>query len=230
MAVYSNPCPGWTSLLDTLDFRLSHLLSPYGLEVDLYSKEKFGTLRIETLYKGDAQDGGSSLHTTLSIAEALVDATEAESAHTCQTCGEWGKLRGVGWYYTACDKHTRSIDQAYPKFVDLLWAPVNKGKTEEQQLLHAILGLTGEVGEVSEVLKKHIFYGKMLDRTHLIEELGDVQFYYTKLLTLLQVDPYRVEWSNRRKLYERYKHEIDTTDDTEGQIPVHVDSKEGKGG
>ena len=40
----------------------------------------------------------------------LCNAAEIESATVCETCGKPGKLRGVSWYYTACDEHTREED------------------------------------------------------------------------------------------------------------------------
>lgn len=36
------------------------------------------------------------------------------------------------------------------------------------------LGLTGEAGEVAELLKKHVGHGHALDRDKLAKELGDV--------------------------------------------------------
>lgn len=52
-------------------------------------KEKYGTLR---LYFTTYPDG---------IAEIETEA-ENKSAVTCEKCGKPGKLRGSGWYYTAC--------------------------------------------------------------------------------------------------------------------------------
>lgn len=39
------------------------------------------------------------------------------------------------------------------------------------------LGLIGETGEVADIVKKHLWHGKPLDREHFIEELGDVAWY-----------------------------------------------------
>lgn len=74
--------------------------------------------------------------------------------------------------------------------------------------LHATMGLTGEVGEVSEIIKKHIFYSKSLDMTHLKEEMGDVLFYFVWLLdevglTLEEVMDYNID-----KLSKRYPNEF----------------------
>ena len=48
---------------------------------------------------------------------------------------------------------------------------------ESIRLLHAVLGLSSEVGEFADQLKKHIFYGKPLDKVNLSEESGDLLWY-----------------------------------------------------
>lgn len=61
-------------------------------------KEKYGTLRFY-------------LHGETDEMNKIVEAAEEESERTCETCGEPGKIRGTGWYYTACDKHTNEGDK-----------------------------------------------------------------------------------------------------------------------
>lgn len=61
-------------------------------------KEKYGTLRFY-------------LSTGTDEMFAIVDEAERQSSVTCETCGKPGKLRGKGWYYTACRKHTRVGDR-----------------------------------------------------------------------------------------------------------------------
>lgn len=61
-------------------------------------KEKYGTLRFYTN------------HETGPLSRMIKEA-EAKSAVTCEQCGEPGKIRGRGWYYTACDEHTRAGDK-----------------------------------------------------------------------------------------------------------------------
>jgi len=65
-------------------------------------KEKFGTLRFYVdCPVGEAAD----------IAFAVADQAERRSEGICEECGEWGRLRGRGWFYTACDKHSREEDR-----------------------------------------------------------------------------------------------------------------------
>jgi len=46
-----------------------------------------------------------------------------------------------------------------------------------QQLLNGALGLAGESGEVVDEIKRHLFQGHWLDRTHVKRELGDICWY-----------------------------------------------------
>jgi len=46
-----------------------------------------------------------------------------------------------------------------------------------KRLLHAGIGLSTESGEFLDALKKHIFYGKELDKVNLAEEMGDLFWY-----------------------------------------------------
>jgi hypothetical protein len=60
-------------------------------------KEKFGGLRFY-------YDGGDDQ------VYGMVRMAESWAAHTCEQCGAPGRMRGHGWYYTACDLHTREED------------------------------------------------------------------------------------------------------------------------
>jgi hypothetical protein len=61
-------------------------------------KEKFGTLRFY-------YDGGDEK------IDGMVRMAEAMSAVTCEVCGNLGKFRGRGWYYTSCNEHAREEDK-----------------------------------------------------------------------------------------------------------------------
>lgn len=49
--------------------------------------------------------------------------------------------------------------------------------SQNPRLIHCMLGLASEIGEFADQLKKHIFYGKPLDKVNLMEELADNQWY-----------------------------------------------------
>ena len=72
------------------------------------------------------------------------------------------------------------------------------------RLLHASMGLVTESGELMDAMKKHLFYGKPLDTTNLIEECGDLFWYIALLLNTLNVNMETVMQINVDKLKARY--------------------------
>lgn len=56
------------------------------------------------------------------------------------------------------------------------------------RILHALMGLQTETGELTDAVKRHIFYGAELDKVNLVEEIGDVFWYIAILLDELKVD------------------------------------------
>lgn len=76
-------------------------------------------------------------------------------------------------------------------------------------ILNACLGLSGEVGELNDMIKKHIFHEHALDETHLIHELGDILWYITLMAEAYGVDLERVMRENIDKLKLRYPNGFD---------------------
>lgn len=72
-----------------------------------------------------------------------------------------------------------------------------------------VFGANGELGEVTDILKKHLYQGHDLDREHLKEELGDVMFYLVNLATLYDIDFSEVLQMNVDKLLARYPNGFD---------------------
>ena len=104
------------------------------------------------------------------------------------------------------------VSQAYPQFVDD-FADVSDrawdNLTEEQgRILLACFGLCGEVGEVFEIFKKHLFHGKPLDRDDLKKEMGDVLWYFTLLCLEQNVSVPELLVENMRKLCKRYDRDL----------------------
>jgi NTP pyrophosphatase (non-canonical NTP hydrolase) len=71
-------------------------------------------------------------------------------------------------------------------------------------LIHTALGLTGEAGEFADAVKKHVIYDKPLDRTNLLEEMGDILWYIALGCNSLGVTMTEVAAMNVAKLKERY--------------------------
>jgi len=74
----------------------------------------------------------------------------------------------------------------------------------DARLLHAGIGLATESGEFLDALKKHVFYGKPLDRTNLKEEVGDLMWYCAIALDELDSTFSEVQDTNIAKLRARY--------------------------
>lgn len=71
---------------------------------------------------------------------------------------------------------------------------------EQAHIMHMNWGLGGEVGELSDALKKHVIYGKELDRINVIEELGDIEFYLEGLRQGLHITREETLEANKAKL------------------------------
>ncbi len=72
------------------------------------------------------------------------------------------------------------------------------------RLILGVMGLSGEVGEVVEHVKKHYFHGKPLLCDHLIKELGDVLWYVMYTADAIGSSLEEVAKANDKKLSERY--------------------------
>lgn len=74
----------------------------------------------------------------------------------------------------------------------------------ELNLATLALGLTGEAGEVADIIKKHVGHGHPLDRTKLARELGDVLWYVAVLARDAGLSLEEVAAVNVAKLRARY--------------------------
>ena len=77
------------------------------------------------------------------------------------------------------------------------------------QLLNGVLGLTGEAGEVSDLVKKGIFHEKGIDLEHLKKELGDCAWYLAMICDACGFTLDDVMQTNIDKLKARYPEGFD---------------------
>lgn len=77
-------------------------------------------------------------------------------------------------------------------------------------LANAALGLTGEAGEVADIIKKHLYQGHDLYPSEVIEELGDVLWYVALTCDVLHVSLDDVMRLNVEKLMKRYPDGFDS--------------------
>jgi NTP pyrophosphatase (non-canonical NTP hydrolase) len=82
------------------------------------------------------------------------------------------------------------------------------------RLLHSAMGNATEGGELMDILKKHIFYGKPLDDdklVHAMEELGDILWYVSVGSDALKQKLSTVMERNIAKLSARYPGKFQET-------------------
>ena len=87
---------------------------------------------------------------------------------------------------------------------------INSSGVEVSRLLTAGIGLSGEVGEFNEIIKKTIFQSKSFDsetHEHFKRELGDIMWYVTQACLALKVDLVDVIKTNEEKLKKRFPKE-----------------------
>ncbi len=113
-----------------------------------------------------------------------------------------GPANDLTAFMNACDR----LDANYELF---------EGETEMRHgpdvnvplVLNSAMGMCGESGEFSEIIKKIVFHGKPYTegtKAHAIKELGDVIWYWTNACRALGVDPNEVIERNVTKLSDRY--------------------------
>ena len=86
---------------------------------------------------------------------------------------------------------------------------LNANGIEVSRLLTASIGLSGEVGELNEIIKKILFQAKTYDSVtheHMKRELGDIMWYVIQACLALNINLSDVIKVNKDKLSRRYPH------------------------
>jgi len=74
----------------------------------------------------------------------------------------------------------------------------------ELDLVHMLMGMTTEVGELTDIYKKHLAYGKPIDWVNAQEEIGDIMFYIASFCRITGLDLEAILARNVEKLEARY--------------------------
>lgn len=82
---------------------------------------------------------------------------------------------------------------------------------DDSMLINAALGLTGEAGEVADIVKKSYYQGHELDFDAIVEELGDIAWYIALACQALGVGMENVLKMNIEKLEKRYPDGFDAS-------------------
>jgi hypothetical protein len=83
--------PGWAALVNRIFDVMERIKGTVKI---VQVKEKYAGLRVYTDYVNDEL-------------QAVIREAERESFKICEECGKPGKVRGRGWYYTACEEHSK---------------------------------------------------------------------------------------------------------------------------
>jgi NTP pyrophosphatase (non-canonical NTP hydrolase) len=127
------------------------------------------------------------------------------------------ELGWLDWYFELeiILKENKVTPQQYIEAASITesndWDKIQYRLQSKLRILHALIGINTENGELQDQFKKHIFYGKELDKINLIEELGDLFWYIAILCDELEV-PFEEIWKkNIEKLALRYKGKFTET-------------------
>ena len=100
-------------------------------------------------------------------------------------------------------KNDRS-DKQYAELAERVLGNALNDHPRAVRLIHMALGISGEAGEVTDIIKKNFMYDKKLDIDHLKEELGDMLWYMSNLLDEIGSTFEEVMQLNVDKLAKRY--------------------------
>lgn len=84
--------------------------------------------------------------------------------------------------------------------------------TNNIRLLHACMGMQTESAEFTDMMKKHIFYGKPFDGKNAIEEIGDLMWYIGIACDELGISLNEIFQMNIEKLAKRYPNKFTEED------------------
>jgi|SRR5579863_8168848 len=74
----------------------------------------------------------------------------------------------------------------------------------KMNLIHAAMGMSSDSGEFVDCIKKFAIYGKDLDYTNALEEIGDVMWFCVLAATTLGYSLGQIMLANVTKLAKRY--------------------------
>ena len=97
------------------------------------------------------------------------------------------------------------------EYQKLAMTTLNRDLSQKDILINAVMGLCGESGEATDIVKKHLFQGHDLDKEKLAKELGDIAWYLAEAATALDMDLDDIFAANIEKLRKRYPEGFDTS-------------------
>lgn len=136
------------------------------------------------------------------IVEAVCQKCPEFRPHLVPNCVFLGRCPEMYSCGMCSDNKSMSINDYQKKA--LRTASGDSIKTMNDMMLNGVMGLNGEAGECIDLVKKHLFQGKPLDKEHLAKELGDVSWYLAVTAHALGYDLETIFKMNIAKLEARY--------------------------
>ncbi len=90
------------------------------------------------------------------------------------------------------------------EYQKLAMKTLNPELSKKDMLINSVMGLSGETGEVSDIVKKWLFHGHELKKEELTKELGDIAWYLAEATTALDIPLESIFEDNINKLKKRY--------------------------
>ncbi len=100
--------------------------------------------------------------------------------------------------YQADCLRTRSIDAIKVASIGI------EADLEKIAILNWCLGLSGEIGELNDHIKKWLYHGHDLDPDYVLKELGDISYYTAVMAHEFGYTMSQVLHTNKVKLEDRY--------------------------
>lgn len=85
-------------------------------------------------------------------------------------------------------------------------------KTHDDDINHMLRGMITEIGELTDIYKKHDAYGTPLDKVNISEEIGDIMWYIMGFCIINNFSLSQILDRNIEKLKERYPEKFTQTD------------------
>lgn len=151
-------------------------------------------------------DGGGSSD---SHSSAQMCGCDPGAGWTCYRHQREQIVRSITPHQTDCAMHyvtpIGSLEQHKQDVVDKTWNYAGKLKDFQDEVANAALGLAGEAGECADLAKKMLFHSEKPGRREaLLLELGDVAYYFIKMMDLFGFTLEEVLEANKAKLTERH--------------------------
>lgn len=100
--------------------------------------------------------------------------------------------------------YTNPLEEHLHELVNKVWNYAGRCETWQDQVMNAVLGLGGEAGEVVDLHKKAFYHMEKDRHEDLVNELGDLFFYATKLMELHGITLEECLAANKAKLIDRH--------------------------